>query len=232
MFAWRRKERSEGDTGEGRSLAYFTYGVLALGFAIFGIDSLITARAMQPDPFGYPVRLIIPEPIVEIARRPPPVLLGENVALVKAALAEKGDPGLRPLRSEAGAFERAFGEAPQRTARAAQFAPPPAPGRSGMLDIDFNLKGGAQSPRTITVRKPVAIAGAASGNLSLRIDGAARIYANKAEVATLLEGRSDKSERIRTASGEEFVSFDQLRDLGVNIRYDPSADRIVIPADS
>ena len=48
----------------------------------------------------------------------------------------------------------------------------------------------------------------------------------------MLEGKSDKSEKVRTAAGEEFVSFDQLRDLGVNIRYDPSADRIVIPADS
>ena len=88
---------------------------------------------------------------------------------------------------------------------------------------------GANSAKTINVRKPVAVAGTASGNLSIRIDGAAKIYAKRSEVASLLEGKSDKSERVRTASGEDFVSFEQLRDMGVDIRYDPSADRIVIP---
>ena len=63
----------------------------------------------------------------------------------------------------------------------------------------------------------------------IRIDGAAKIYAKRSEVASLLEGKSDKSERVRTASGEDYLSFEQLRDMGVDIRYDPSADRIVIP---
>lgn len=232
MFGMRGNAGGDQGRGEGRPLAIFTYALFGLGIAIFGIDSYVTARAMQADPHGYPVRMLIPEPLKAIINRPPPVLMGENAELISSALAQidqQQDGRTAPLRNDPGAFERAFGNAPDRAPQRVALAQLPKPGKSGMLDIDFTLKGGADSAKAINVRKPVAVAGAVSGNLSIRIDGAARIYARRSEVASLLEGKSDKSERIRTASGDDFVSFEQLRDLGVDIRYDPSADRIVIP---
>jgi len=232
MFGLRSNAGDDERRGEGRSLAIFMSALFALGIALFGIDTYVTARAKQADSHGYPVKMFIPEPVAVIVNRPPPVLMGENAELVSAALAqadkEKGSR-FAPLRNDPGAFERAFGNTPERAPRRITLAPTPKPGKSGMLDIDFSLNGGANSAKTINVRKPVAVAGSASGNLSIRIDGAAKIYAKRTEVASLLEGKSDKSERVKTASSEEFVSFEQLRDIGVDIRYDPSSDRIVIP---
>lgn len=221
----------------GRGLAVFTFGLIGLALAGLITDTIIRTRAMQADPDGYPVRLILPEALVTIANRPPPVLLGENVELVSDALAQADENGTTPpaldiLNPDPGAFERAFGSEPVRTAARPEAKPIPKPGRDGMLKIDFDLQGGAQSSRAIAVDKPVAIGGSSGGKLAIRIDGAAQIFANRGQVASLIEGQdAAKAERVRTASSDEYLSFTQLRDLGVNIRYDPSADRIVIPTD-
>ena len=234
MFGW---GNSDGDTG-GRGLALFTYALIGLGVSGLVVDTVVRTQAMQADPDGYPVRLIIPDALQPIVKRPPPILLGENVELVSAALANQEKDGTQSasfarLRSDPGAFEQAFGGSPAGSAARSTLKPIPKPGKSGMLKIDFDLQGGAQSSRAISVDKPVAVGSAISGKLAIRIDGAAQIFANRGQVASLIEvGEPDKAEKIRAASAEEYVSFTQLRDLGVNIRYDPSADRIVIPTDS
>ena len=225
-----RRDRLEG--GEDKRLGIFTVGILALAVSVLGIDIVVTARTMQGDEHGYPIRLIIPESLVEIVQRPPPVLLGENVALVSAALADRAEAeeaGL-PLRNSGPSdFDRAFAigfTAPTRRLS----APVPQPGSNGMIDLSFDLQGGAQSPNTISVSKPVAIGGTDSGRLAIRIDGAAQIFADRWQVAAMIDDTdSATANRIRTASGDDYLSFRRLRDLGVDIRYDPAGDRIIIP---
>lgn len=231
MLSWLRRSGPEEAGDEQHLLALFTFVVLTLGVAAVGFDSYVTSKALRTNPHGYPVRLLLPIATVQPALRPPPVLMGENAALISSALAENQtaeQAGLAPLRYAPGAFDQAFGGS-STGAPLPRALPQPKLDKRGMMAVDFDLQGGAKSTKAISVRKPVAIAGADSGRLSIRIDGAAKIYANKAEVADMLEGKSDKSERVRSASGDDYVSFDQLRDMGVNIRYDPSADRIVIP---
>ena len=237
MLSWARRRNEDEtirDTG-GRGLALFTFALVGIALSGLVVDTLVRAKAMQADPAGYPVRLIIPEPFEPMVRRPPPVLLGENVELVSAALAEAEDlrgraPEGNALRNAPDAFEKAFGSAPSRVASRVDLKPIPKPDKTGMLKIDFDLQGGAQSSRAIAVDKPVAVGGNSGGKLAIRIDGAAQIFANRGQVASLIEAQdAATANKVRTASTDEFLSFTQLRDLGVDIRYDPSADRIVIP---
>ncbi len=233
VFGWLRKKDRLGGGGD-RRLAVFTVGVLGLGVAVLGADIVVTARTMQADEHGYPVRLIIPELQVEIARRPPPVLMGENAQLVSAALAERAEatPSQSGLnRSGPSDFDLAFGDAFGAPSPATT-APVPQAGASGMIDVNFDLEGGAASSGAISVSKPVAIGNSGSGRLAIRIDGAAQIFADKDQIAALINDSDAKTaQKVRTAGGEDYLSFQKLRDLGVNIRYDPAADRIVIPTE-
>ncbi|WP_409413911.1 hypothetical protein [Altererythrobacter sp. MF3-039] len=233
VIGWlKRRDRLEG--GEDKRLGVFTVGVLGLGVTVLGIDIVVTAQTMEADENGYPVRLIIPERLAEVVRRPPPVLMGENVELVSAALAERaetGTPQNLSRRLQPGEFDRAFGIT-QRGVRTANLTPIPKPGKNGLINVKFDLEGGAKSSNAISVDKPVAIGGAPSGKLAIRIDGAAQIFADRGQIAELVaKNDTAKAEKIRTASGDDYLSFNRLRDLGVDIRYDPSADRIVIPTD-
>lgn len=233
MIGWLKgKDRLRGD--EDKRLGIFTVGILGLGVAVLGIDILVTARTMQADEQGYPVRLIIPESLVEAVQRPPPILMGENVALVSAALADRAEAaeaGVPPPRSGPSDFDLAFGDGFGRSASRSS-APIQQPGSNRMIEVDFDLEGGAESSNAISVDKPVAIGGNNSGRLAIRIDGAAQIFADRGQVAELLaKDDAATAEKVRTAGGEDYLSFRQLRDLGVDIRYDPAADRIVIPTE-
>lgn len=226
---------SSEEDGGARGLAAFSIALIGLAVAGLVVDTIVRNNAMQADPGGYPVRVVIPEPFDPLVKRPPPVLLGENVELISAVLAEAEslrEDGSGPKEDDA--FERAFGSSPRSSSLARSEARTlPKPDRSGMLRIDFDLQGGAESPRAVSVDKPVAIGNATNGKLAIRIDGAAQIFANRGQLASLLDSSAPgKAQAIRGASTDEFMSFTQLRDLGVNIRYDPSADRIVIPVES
>lgn len=232
------EETAESERGI-RRLGLLAYSFAGLCMAVFGIDSYVTAQAMYADPDAYPVRLLIPDPISQ--KTASSVLSAGNASAMasetvntstSASDADGGD-------FDRGAFDRAFGglatqilsPVTRQPAPKARSIPQPPTDKNGMLAIDFDLQGGAQSSRSIAVQKPVTVAGLASGNLSVRIDGAAKIYANRAEIASLLDGKSNKSERVRAASAEDFLSFQQIRDLGIDIRYDPSSDRIIIPVE-
>lgn len=229
------KDSLRSDTDGDKRLGIFTVSLIGLGLGVLGIDMAVTSRALYSDENGYPVRLIIPEILVEEAKRPPPMLLGENAELVSAALAQRAEAreaanpsgSVGPSSFDMAFANGAFGTVPTRAAATA-----PQIGRAGMMEVDFDLEGGADSSSAISVNKPVAVGGASGGKLAIRIDGAAQIFADRGQVAALIDGTDAKTaEKVRTASGEDYLSFQKLRDLGVNIRYDPAADQIVIPTD-
>lgn len=104
---------------------------------------------------------------------------------------------------------------------------PPSPGRqrpTRLQDVTFDLGAGPEAASSIEVRKTVRLNGADVGMLDVRIDESARIYANGSQLAALLPPESVRP----AATADQFLSFDQLRNAGVDIRYDPTQDRLVV----
>lgn len=94
-----------------------------------------------------------------------------------------------------------------------------------LQDVTFDLGAGPDAASTIEVRKTVRINGADVGTINVRIDESARLYARGNELAALLPPDTVRP----AAAADQFLSFEQLRNAGVDIRYDPTQDRLVVP---
>jgi hypothetical protein len=85
----------------------------------------------------------------------------------------------------------------------------------------------AEAPTRMTVR----IGGSALGKVDFRMGDARTIDVSLGNLLDLLAGHYDAAEfaRLRTsAAADAYVSFDQLRALGLNVRYDPVYDELRI----
>jgi hypothetical protein len=85
----------------------------------------------------------------------------------------------------------------------------------------------AEAPTRMTVR----IGGAALGQVDFRMSDARTIDVSLGNLLDLLAGHYDAAEfdRLRnSAAADAYVSFDQLRALGLNLRYDPVYDELRI----
>jgi hypothetical protein len=85
----------------------------------------------------------------------------------------------------------------------------------------------AEAPTRMTVR----IGGSALGKVDFRMSDARTIDVSLGNLLDLLGGHYDAAEfaRLRTsAAADAYVSFDQLRALGLNVRYDPVYDELRI----
>jgi hypothetical protein len=85
----------------------------------------------------------------------------------------------------------------------------------------------AEAPTRLTVR----IGGAALGKVDFRMSDARTIDVSLGNLLDLLASHYDAAEfaRLRTsAAADAYVSFDQLRALGLNVRYDPVYDELRI----
>jgi hypothetical protein len=77
----------------------------------------------------------------------------------------------------------------------------------------------------------VRIAGSALGKVDFRMSDARTIDVSLGNLLDILAGHYDAAEfaRLRTsAAADAFVSFDQLRALGLNVRYNPAYDELQI----
>ncbi|MBD2841203.1 hypothetical protein [Erythrobacter rubeus] len=109
-------------------------------------------------------------------------------------------------------------------------------GDPSLAAIDFDLSdqsspGGGEVPvgsDLIEVRKSLITEGKELGSMTVTIDQNARIFVRGQELQTLLnQSETSQSMPSRLASNE-LVSFQQVRDAGIDIRYDPIDDRIVL----
>jgi hypothetical protein len=85
----------------------------------------------------------------------------------------------------------------------------------------------AEAPTRLTLR----IGNSALGKVDFRMTDARTIDVKLSGLLDLLAGHYDAAEfaRLRTsAAADAYVSFDQLRALGLNVRYDPAYDELRI----
>ena len=97
----------------------------------------------------------------------------------------------------------------------------------GVIALSYNLAGGPQAGDAIEVDKAVSVGAAEAGRISLRIDGNAKIYALGSRLAAIIAEQSG-AEAVPDGLGQDYVSLERLRALGIAVRYDAIRDRLVI----
>ena len=166
---------------------------------------------------GYAVRFVLPA-----AQRSPP--LAASPAAREA-----------PLSEIAEVREPAPGESPAPPALAGVATlPAPTVARTkprskvpGVIALSYSLAGGANAGDAIEIDKPVSIAGTDAGRVPIRIDGNAKVYAQGKRLAELIAAQSGEK-AVPAGLGEDFVSLEALRALGIGVRYDAIRDRLVL----
>nr|WP_298930148.1 hypothetical protein [uncultured Erythrobacter sp.] len=106
----------------------------------------------------------------------------------------------------------------------------------GVDQFDFELTdsgaitGGraAVSGELIEVQKPVMHQGERLGSLVVFIDKNARLASDKTTLETLLASDQASMTKLGRISDTGLITFQRLREFGINLRYDPLDDQIVL----
>ncbi|MES2698823.1 MAG: hypothetical protein V4647_04355 [Pseudomonadota bacterium] len=107
--------------------------------------------------------------------------------------------------------------APSMTAATAS---PPA---NGIMPVNFDIAGPGDMDDTLQISKTVTFNERPLGQLTVRIEEGARVYVSTAEMSGLFP------EGLRPPrSWQEFVPLRQVRDAGIDLRYDPTSDQLVL----
>lgn len=105
-----------------------------------------------------------------------------------------------------------------------------SPDENGLLPVSFDvMRPGAGSERVgadaIVVRKAVRINDREAGSLPIHIDGNSRLLVDPKELRSVL-ARGGVARDVGGGSG--LLTFVQLRESGIDLRYDPSSDSLLI----
>ncbi len=202
-------------------LATLAAAICGFGSAVayFGVSGIF---ALPFSPSGHFVRIAL-APAVDgsgTQQDEIPANPAEAIPQDSGQPAPLAEPGFDlDLRSEAEAAQ---------SAQPAQASAAPASVRqvggtsslTSLSDVSYDLAGGATSSNAIVTEKAIQVAGSPGARISVRIDENATIYVDAAQLAALLP------KRLVPSSSNGFVSFDQLRSKGVDVRYDAALDRI------
>ena len=108
---------------------------------------------------------------------------------------------------------------------------PQADQPNGLLEVSFNLaEAGAMDRSSVDVRKGVRFNGADAGQATIRVGSGSALYIASEDLRILLSAarRADLADRLAAGAQQPFVGFDEVRQKGLNLRYDAVSDRILI----
>ncbi|MFL0355978.1 hypothetical protein ACI5KX_05815 [Erythrobacter sp. GH1-10] len=108
------------------------------------------------------------------------------------------------------------------------------PANLPLSQIEFDLAdpGGAAAQPSgrdgdqVRVQKPLFADGSSIGTVTVTIDENARLFVNGSDVKRLLGGLEDPPGQLSRIAEGQPVSFQRLRQLGIDLRYVPTTDRI------
>jgi hypothetical protein len=165
---------------------------------------------------GYAVRFALP-----VARRVEP--LPASPAARTATLAGIATPPpVAPVAEASPVALAAVTALPAPTAARARLSKVP-----GVIALNYSLAGGANAGDSIEVDKPVSIAGADAGRIPIRIDGNAKVYAQGKKLAAMIALRAGET-AVPAGLGDDFISLEALRALGIGVKYDAIHDRLML----
>lgn len=209
--------------------AWLLMGVVAFMMTAAASSSVRNPGGAQAPPdAAYSVRIELPQ-----AR---PLAQGEAELLLSSLARSSSE-------AESGAGPEAPGSSleaidlrggPARDIASAGPDMPPAARAGELAAIDFDLSGpyarSGPGGSAIDIRKTVRFGGTDVGTANIRVSSGSTLSIARGELSTLLAsaGRGDLVGQLGGARTGGFVSFDEMRREGVDIRYDALADRIVI----
>ena len=98
-----------------------------------------------------------------------------------------------------------------------------APGR-GFIALDFDLAGNGDLPGMLELSKSVQFENSDLGQIAIRIDDASRIFISSEDLMRVVPASLRPSRKPPV----EFVPLQQLRDQGIDLRYDPLSDQFIL----
>jgi hypothetical protein len=105
------------------------------------------------------------------------------------------------------------------------------PSTDGFLAIQFDLGDPDKSTgggSAIEVRKAVRLNGADAGDARIHIDDSSTLSMARDELDRLL-ARSGRRELMgQLSSAGQFIRFEEMRRHGIDVRYDPVSDRVLV----
>jgi hypothetical protein len=165
----------------------------------------------------YPIRFVLP------VARPAAPPAADRAGMRKTPLAEIAQtPQPLPTPAAASVELAAAPSLPVPTVTRAPRAKVP-----GVIALSYSLAGGANAGDAIEVDKPVSFAGTDAGRIPIRIDGNAKVYAQGKRLAALIAAKSGEK-AVPAGLGEDFVSLETLRALGIGVKYDAIRDRLIL----
>ncbi len=102
---------------------------------------------------------------------------------------------------------------------------------NGLLDVNFDLNApGRLGGAALDIRKDVRFNGTDAGKATIRVGNGSALFIARDDLRTLLVAaeRTDLAENLSDSADGSFVGFDEVRQNGLNLRYDPLSDRILI----
>ena len=106
-------------------------------------------------------------------------------------------------------------------------------GANGIIPVRFDLETPGSGDEVvggdeIIVRKAVRLAGREIGSLPIHVDSRSRLLVRPSDLKSVLE-KAGQGGKIRgSGSKDELRSFAELRKDGLDLRYDPAGDIVVI----
>lgn len=227
--------------------------LLALPLVLVGLAAAFAAIAESGVPAGlsrlstdYPIRIDLAE-VEQITARNSLTVHGELTAGPQPALAQAEDP-LAPASDPLAQAGDPLAQNPALPSLVAgaedgsstSFPSPPAdlgvgsspsarigsagPIPVGVIALDYDLAGGPRSASTLQVRKDVQHDGQLVGRVEIRIDNNSAIYVARTDLLRVIPSAQDQARALQ----DEFVGLIELREAGINLRYDAANDRLVL----
>lgn len=102
------------------------------------------------------------------------------------------------------------------------------------LEFDLSANGGEtldaieMGDGAIQIRKQLMLDNTQLGTITISIDDSERLFADREGLAGLLSQTDIDTAPLERLAPSDFVSFQRLRQYGLNLKYDPITDRIIL----
>ncbi|MEP3049775.1 MAG: hypothetical protein ABJP48_10550 [Erythrobacter sp.] len=155
----------------------------------------------------------------------PDAIVGDAASVAEELAAGTGDEGLTGEIADNSALEQ--GETPAGSRQLGGFEIAP-------LDFTLSETGGSIGNETpvgddaIEVRKTVFVDDVSVGSITITIDQNAQLFIQGQEIRGLLANQPSLSRKLQRVPESGLVSFERLRDLGMNLRYVPTTDSVML----
>lgn len=210
--------------------AVFALAAGGLHYAGWSIDfPLLPSLSSRFATTGYPVRIALGGPRTV----PPSAKSATSADLAQTAGELSAEQGVTPLSSQ---MPMILPVKPEAEPGALAGSPivlrsgAADPGSARFLKVNYNLAQ-SDSEDAIVVRKSLIVDDVESGAVEIRIAGSANLSIRSKDLIAI-GGARFKSMVEDVLRNAEFVNFDQLRSLGVMIRYDAIKDRVLVSSAS